>query len=287
MFIWGMLAFPILHFLVFWLWINVDSILLAFQNVKRNEWVGLENFRWLMAAFKGAEQILDMKMAVKNTLIIFFWNAFVELPIAVLLAYVFYKKLPGNKFFTICLYLPCIISSAVMVAVFKAFVGSEGLFAQIFGDSWVYPITNPKTSMITMLAYNLWTGYGLNIILFRSAMTRIPEEIFESAAMDGITMRHEITKFIIPLIWPTVSTMFILSIAGIFGASGPILLFVGEWEAHDAGLMTISHAMFLEYKVSGLVERAAAMGLLFTSISLPLVFLSRWLLSKMGGEYEY
>ncbi len=285
-FISGMLIWSIIHFAIFWLYVNIDAIFLAFRNDARGEWT-FDNFKWLIKMFVEPEIILDMNMAVRNTLILFFWNMCVELPIAVVLAYVFFKKLPGNKIFTICLYLPSIISAAVMVAVYKSFLGSEGPFAQILGQSWVYPITNPETSMISMLVYNLWTGYGLNIILFRSAMGRIPPEIFESAAMDGITMFEELTKMILPLIWPTLSTMMLISISGVFGASGPVLLFVGEWDAHDAGLMTVGHAMYLQYKVSGMVERAAAMGLFFTVISLPIVCLSRWLLTKVEGEYEY
>jgi ABC-type sugar transport system permease subunit len=279
------LAFPTVHFIVFWLWVNIDSLLLPFQN-NIGEFIGVTNFRWVFDTFLGANKNLDMLEATKNTLIFFFWNLLVEMPIAVVLAYVFFKKIPGSKFFTIVLYLPSIISATVMTTVFKNFLSNDGPFAIIWvnmGKEWVYPITNEATSIPSMLAYNLWNGYGLNIILFCSAMRRIPREIFESAAMDGITMGKELTSIIIPLIWPTLSTMLILAFIGIFGADGPILLFTnGEY-----GTMTIGFAMYQQYKVFNQVARAAAIGFVYTMVGLPLVFFCRWLTGKLGGEYEY
>lgn len=279
------LTIPTLHFIVFWLWVNIDSLLMPFQN-NIGEWIGFTNFEWVFDTFFGNNKYLNMVEATKNTLIFFAWNLVVELPIAVVLAYVFFKKIPGNKFFTVCLYLPCIISSTVMTTVFKNFVGVDGPLALLWkamGKTWVYPITQESTAIPSMLAYALWTGYGLNIILFNSSMRRIPNEIFESAALDGISMFKELTKIIIPLIWPTLATMVLMAFIGIFGADGPILLFTnGEY-----GTMTIGFAMYQQYKVYNQVARAATIGFVYTVVGLPLVFVCRWVTGKLGGEYEY
>ena len=279
------LAFPAVHFVVFWLWVNFDSLIMPFQN-NVGGWVGLTNFKWVFQTFLGKNPNLDMWEATRNTLIFFSWNLCIELPIAVVLAYVFFKKIPGNKFFTVCLYLPGIITGTVMTTVFKNFVGVDGPLAILWramGKQWVYPITNEATAIPSMLAYALWTGYGLNIILFNSAMRRIPNEIFESAALDGITMWQELLKIIVPLIWPTLSTMVLMAFIGIFGADGPILLFTGG----EYGTMTIGFAMYQQYKEFGQVARAATIGYIYTIVGLPLVFFCRWLTSKIGGEYEY
>ena len=284
-FICAMLAFPILHFLVFWLWVNVDGLLLPFKNNVGN-WIGFENFKWVFNRFLNGDANLDMWQATKNTLIFFAWGMFVELPISVILAYVFFKKLPGGTFFTICLYLPSIISATVMTTIFKNCLGADGPIAWIFnsmGKKWVNPITQDGTSIPSMLLYSLWNGYGLNIILFQSSMKRIPRELFESASLDGITLWKELIYMIVPLIWPILTTKIILSVAGIFGASGPILLFTnGKY-----GTRTIGFVMYEQYKVYNQIARAATIGLLYTIIGLPLVFGSRWLAGKIGGEYEY
>lgn len=277
------LAFPTIHFLVFFVYKNFSSFVLPFQN-NVGDWIGWANFKWVFSSFKN-NPYLDMSLALKNTLIFFAWG-YVELPIALILAYVFFKKMPGNKFFTIILYLPCIISSTVMVAVFKNFIGSDGPIAllwQLMGKQWIYPVTQEGTSIPSMLAYDLWNGYGLTIILYLAAIRRVPNELFESAALDGVTMWQELIYIIVPLIWPMLGTKVILSVTGIFGASGPVLLFTnGEY-----GTMTVSFSMYLQYKEYGQIARASAIGMLFTVINLPLVFAARWLVGKVGDSYEY
>ena len=132
LFIIAMLTIPVIHFAVFWVWVNVDSILLVFQN-NVGGWIGLENLRWVFTSFTD-NPYLDMTEATVNTLIFFAWNMFVELPIAVVLAYVFYKNIPGNKFFTVCLYIPCIITPTVMTTVYKNFIGSDGPIALMYAE---------------------------------------------------------------------------------------------------------------------------------------------------------
>ena len=44
LFIIAMLAIPVIHFFVFWLWVNIDSILLVFQN-NVGDWIGLSGDR--------------------------------------------------------------------------------------------------------------------------------------------------------------------------------------------------------------------------------------------------
>ena len=93
------LAVPVANFLVFWLYVNFDSILLAFQIPQSNgtiEW-GLDNFRRFFSEFSGENPV--MLTALKNTMIFFFSNLFVVLPVSLLLCYFLYKKVAGYKAF--------------------------------------------------------------------------------------------------------------------------------------------------------------------------------------------
>ena len=104
------LAVPVANFLVFWLYVNFDSILLAFQIPQSNgtiEW-GLDNFRRFFSEFSGENPV--MLTALKNTMIFFFSNLFVVLPVSLLLCYFLYKKVAGYKAFRFIFYLPSILS---------------------------------------------------------------------------------------------------------------------------------------------------------------------------------
>lgn len=278
-------AFPILHFLVFWLYINVSSIGLAFVN-KAGLWNDFANFKWVFQAFKADDVRINMSIGLRNT---FLWwcSHIAQLLIAFVLTYFFYKKLSGYKFFRVVLYLPAIVSTVVMVGVFKKFVEINGplatLYKMIFNREMPDLLYSTKYAMGTMLIYNFWNGYGVSIILFSGAMSRISTEIIESARLDGVSAVKEMTRIIVPLIWPTVTTQIILSVAGLFGMSGPVLLFTNG----DYGTTTLNFIMFQQYYEFGQIERSAAIGLLITLISIPLVVFSRLIMAKMNDDVEY
>lgn len=286
LFVFGMLIIPIIHFFVFWLYVNVDSILLAFRDVT-GSWNDFGHFKWYFSNLVSDRPYVNMAEALRNTLIFWSWNVFLELPLALVISYFIFKKIRGGYFFKVMLYLPAIVSAVIMTTAFKNVIAVGGPLDQMIKNLFNHEIPmllyDSRYAMPTLLGYNLWTGFGVNIILFTGAMTRIPEETFESAKIDGITPFKELTQIILPLIWPVFSTVIILSVAGIFSASGPILLFTqGEY-----GTMTISYSIFQQYFEYNQINRAAAIGLIFTVMGIPIIIFSRWLLSKWGEDIEY
>lgn len=281
-----MLTIPVVHFFVFWLYVNVDSILLAFKN-RVGEFNNFDNFKWFYNNLTSDTPYVNMKEAIKNTFIFWTWNTLVEIPLALAISYFIFKKIRGGHFFRVVLYMPAIVSAVIMTSAFKNVIRVDGpadyILQKVFNKEIPRLLYDSKYAMKTLIGYGLYTGFGVNIILFSGAMARIPQEVFESAKLDGITPFKEITKIILPLIWPLFSTIIILSVAGLFSASGPILLFTkGEY-----GTMTIAYAIFQQYFEYQQIERAAAIGLIFTALSIPLIIFTRWLLNKGGDVVEY
>ena len=281
-----MLSFPVLHFLIFWLYNNLSAIFLAFQDANGN-FNNYEHFKWFFNDLFSSVPRLAVREGLINTLIFWAFNTFVELPIAICISYFFYKKIKGYKFYRVVLYMPSIISAVIMATVFKNFSQSDGPLALIWlnltGNTLPPLLYNSNYAMKSLLFYNIWTGYGVNIILFTGAMHRIPTEVIESAKLDGITEFRELINIIIPLIWPIFSTIIILSIAGMFSASGPILLLTQG----NYGTMTVSYSIFQQYYLFNQINRAAAIGIIYTFIGLPLLLISRNLLSKVQEDEEY
>ena len=127
--------------------------------------------------------------------------------------------------------------------------------------------------------YNLWAGFGSLLIYFISAFTRIPEEILESAQLEGVGIWQEIRYLLFPLTWPTFSTFWILGIASIFSAGGPALLMTGGgYGTYDLGFWTY-------IKISSNQPQdlafASALGILQTLVALPLSLFARWLSNKV------
>lgn len=97
------MAIPVLHFCVFWLFINIDSILLSFKKFNMMEgmweWAGLANYRALWTEFNKPGSVLPR--AIVNSFSVFLWNDFVILPISLFCAYMLYKKIPLNNLYKV------------------------------------------------------------------------------------------------------------------------------------------------------------------------------------------
>lgn len=286
LFLCTMLAIPVLHFFVFWLYVNIDSFTMAFQNAQ-GDFVGWANYKWYFTNLTSDRPAVDMLEALGNSVLAWAFNLCVETPIALIISYFFYKKIAGYKLYRVILYLPSILSAVVMTSVFKSVIRSGGPLDTILQKLGAEPIPkllyDSRYAMKTILVYNLWSGFGVNLILFTGAMERIPKDVVEYGLLDGLTPAKELLRITIPLIWPIISTTLLLSVSNIFSSGGPILLFTkGEY-----GTMTIAYSMFQQYYFYGQLTRAAAIGTIFTVVGVPIVLFSRWLLSKIQGTEEY
>lgn len=291
-FICVMLAIPIVQWLIFWFGVNINSILMAFQN-PMGEW-DLISFKSVLNSLKDVDSEWGLGLAVQNTLK-YFSKDFCMLVLHLLIAYFFYKKIWGKRVFQVVLYIPSIISAVAMVEVFRNFIAADGPLGMIiqnigekFDPEFIVPafLARSDTATPTIMMYTIWLGWGGNMLLLGGALARIPLEIIESARLDGIGTWKELFYIIIPLIWPTVSTILILMMTGLFTADGPILLFLkGEmlYKTHTIGYWIYCSVMGVG---TAAYNQTAAAGLLFTAIGVPIIMLFRWLIEKVPvAEY--
>ena len=287
-FIIAMIIVPMANFLVFYLYVNANSILMAFQKstLKGDKKFTLE---WFELIIEGLFVRKDMLLYLKNTMYYFLTSLLVILPFTTFIAYFIYKKIFMYKFFRIMFFLPSIYSAVVLTTIFKQFLGLEGPiatnYAQIFNLAAIPEFFNdPKYATGAILVYCIWTGFGTNLILMVGAMARIPEDILEAGQLDGVSWGRELSSIILPLIWPTFTTLIVLTFVGIFTASGPILLFTkGQYDT-----TTISYFIFSQtYFGNGSKEYAAAVGLFFTVLAVPIILGVKKLMERWQDAIEY
>ena len=283
-FVYCLIALPLIEFFTIYVYINVDSFFLAFQ--RGGEFAGLENFKMLWDEVRADNSTI--LVAIKNTfiyfgadLILFVWSIF--------LAYFFYKKILAYKFFRFVLYMPAIISPVVFVALFKNLTSVNGAIALMiknFSPDFRMPnlLARSETATWTMVVYVLWMGWTKNMLYLGGSLARIPLEVLESARLDGVGPWTELTKILVPLLLQTLSTLLLLDVVGILGSSGPILLFTKG----DYNTTTISYWMFTLVYNTGNDQyvKASAAGICLTLIMFPVVYTMRWLIGKIDSvEY--
>lgn len=134
----------------------------------------------------------------------------------------------------------------------------------------------------------LWTGFGLNLIMFNGSMSRIPESVVESAKLEGVGFWKELFSITVPMIWPTFSMLMLLSVTSVFASTGPIVLFADQ---ADFDIGTIDFWMYKNVAAATGAQKeynlASALGLILTVASLPIFLFVMWLRKKLDQNVTY
>ena len=284
-FVWGMLALPLLQWLIFFVYVNIDSILMAFQELDLNtgevSWT-FNNFKRFFYEWRALD---SMKTAVKNSILAGL-NDVVLILLSLLLSYFLYKKIPGRNAFRIIYFLPSVISMVIYTMVYKfMFDTSVGPINGLLGKLGVTDLPSwfgdTKLAFPLILIYCLWVGTGYNILIFSAAMESIPEDVIEYSKLEGVGRMRELFQIIIPMIWPTLAVAFLGSIKVIF----TLFIQVELLTEGGPGGSTVTIAYLINSIIKGTnnnLEWGATMGLCFTLIATPIIILLKRFLDKTG-----
>lgn len=296
LFCYSMVSVAVINFIIFYIGVNFNSIIMAFKEFTGYDENYQEQYVFSFANFERFFREINLPnsniaVAVRNTLKYFLANILITIPASYFVSYLLFKKVRGYAAFRFIFFLPSVISAVVYVTVFKNFItvfGPLDTILSIFGFKLPALLNSPETATSTIIAYTIWTGLGINMILYEGAMRRVPREVIEACKMDGGTWYHELFHIITPLVWPTLSTTLILAITGLFVSSGPILLFSEAGTvAGGNDTTTIAFFIFQKTQQGGALEYPAAIGVFFTLVSLPIVVIIRKVFKWIDPGAEY
>lgn len=289
------ISIPVLHFLVFYVYINFNSVLLAFQEYHLADVGGFQ------AAFAGFsnfatawKELFSRAYLIWDSLIFLAVDLFIVTPLALLFSYYLYKKGFMSGFFKIILFMPQLLSSVILGLLFKYVATDVYLW---FADAAGAKVTgglldNANTSLITMIVFNVIMGFGVNVLLFVGAMSGVNSSLIESAQLDGANIMQEFWYIVLPMIFPTVATVMIISISHLFTNQAHLYTMYGNGAGQ---LGTVGYFMYIQAMESKLVAPTSnllsypvlsAMGLILTAIILPITMVLRHLMNKYGPSVD-
>lgn len=300
-----MLSISFLHFAIFWVYVNFDTVRLTFFKFDKlaNEYAfnGFKNYGDIIK-----HTFIEKRLDDWNT----FWNTFraiiinlIILPISIVTAYAFYKKVYFEKTFRVIFYLPSIISIVVQcsafIAMFKTYsfggvesYGPYNQFFRLFGyaPQWLSTAAEGNTMWPLIYAFSIIAGLGTNVILMSSAMLRIPSSVTEAAELDGCGFYRELFTITLPLIMPTITTWLTMVITSVFGfVMQPMLLTQGS-RGDFSKYYTIPWTIFDQVQngaAKATIPAAATLGIILSIIILPIVSVMRWLCNKFTPEVSF
>jgi ABC-type sugar transport system permease subunit len=284
-FVFVMLFYPVAHFLLMWFGVNINSILLTFQKIQRGKlvWVGMDNlfynYETLFMQFK--TETTQSVLAASG--IYFIISCLVTLPIALFFSYFIFKKILGNGFFKIIFFIPSILPLVILTLVFSLSFSPQGLMEPVLnGLGLTADVFIGDSAKWMVWLFCIWAGIGYDVILLTSGMSRIPRDVLESCKMDGVPPMVEFFKIIIPLTWPTITTLFIFGMMSVFNVYlQPMFLTQGQYDTMTIGLQI--------YQQSGgtALNEPATLGLFCSLVATPIILTTRWGLNKIYGDVNY
>jgi len=172
---------------------------------------GFSNF---ISLFK--EGILPV--ALKNTMLYaFFVTIFVNL-FGLILALALNEKLRLGNLYRTIFYIPAVIAPLIVGYIFTAiydptygilnsFLKAIGL--EFLGQEW---LSNPNIALFSIMATAVWQGCGFCMIIYISGLKAINHDIIEASNVDGANYFQRCIHVIFPMIAPTFTVNFLLSL---------------------------------------------------------------------------
>lgn len=276
----------IIHLLVFWLGVQLETFRMAFTDAQTGA-VNLDNFGWAFKQLFAGAAVSELSLAFVNTMLFFLLGCAI-IPIAMFFAYLIFRRTIGASFMRISLYLPGAVSGVMMALLYAKLMESTSPLMQAIQNATGASeaiMMKINYGIIYIMIYDLLVGVGGNLVMWLGGMSRIPYDLIEYGKLEGIGPFREFATVVLPLIWPTFITMVTLQIIGIFGSSGSVLMLTdGQY-----GTYTLSFWMYkmVQAGLTSEYNRVAALGLIFTIVTIPLVVFGRKFMNKFGEEVEY
>ncbi len=152
------------------------------------------------------------------------------IPLALIMAVLMKQKIKGSGLFRGIYFMPTIISTAISSLVFSfIFAAYNGVLNAALRTMGVISqninwIGNKDTAMWAVLIVAVWGGFGNYMIYFVSGMSGIPEDVYESAKIDGANGIQTFFRITLPMLSPMLKVIMMLAITGAFRDYDSILV---------------------------------------------------------------
>ena len=282
-----LIALPLLQVVIFYFYVNFNSILMSFQryDTLKNKFIWDAGFNF-SRFWKELTTTSILTDAFKNSLKVWLYTSVLGTFLSILFSYYIYKKWVGAKLFKFFLFLPSVLPSILLVSVFQ-FFANEAIPAyvlELFGDVITPLFIGEKSLMPTLLFYNVWASFGAQILIYTGAMDQISPDIMEAGEVDGVTPVKEFFLIVIPIILPTISTFLVANVAMLFSNQANLYAFFGDSRRVDYKNFTIGYYLFDLVNKAGngktMYTYASALGIICTVIAFPLTMVLRNVLSR-------
>lgn len=218
-----MIGYPIIY-----------NLFMSFQDVsvfnigagEEKPWIGLDNYRKIFAN----ETMLP---ALKNTFLYTAVCLAVQFSVGLLLALLFHKDFalagPLRGFLVVSWMMPVTVTALLFkymlspdVGIVNTILMKTGLIHEPVG--W---LLGEKTAIWGPIMANSWIGIPFNMLLLSTGLSGIPQDVYESAAVDGANVWQRFVRITLPLLRPAMMSVLVLGFVNTFKVFDLIFVMTG------------------------------------------------------------
>ena len=212
----------------------IDSAILStydWTTMANKTFVGFDNY---IATFQSD---LFWK-SMRNSLIFMVATTVLQVVIGFFLGYLVYLQLRGYQVFKVIYFIPNILPSVAVGFIWsRIFSPSMGILKPLMtavglGEYYISPLADPGLALAATILAQVWNQVGIQVILFNSGFMGIPNEVIESASLDGAKGWKMIRYMVIPMSQETIKMVVILQLTGALRAFDLVYVMTGGGPNH-------------------------------------------------------
>ena len=173
--------------------------------------IGLDNYQRVL-------QDPIFYSSLLNNLWVILVSAFIQVPLALWMALLISDKTRSSVVFRAIFFLPYILGEIVAGLIWRyMYDGNYGVVALIFhalGQEPPQVLATEGWAEAALLLVVIWKYFGFHMALFVAGRQSVPDDVLESAQIDGATRRQSTFYIVLPLMKPVVILSLFFSILG-------------------------------------------------------------------------
>ena len=283
-----LMMIPCAAYLIVNNYIPMFGIVAAFKSFKvtmgiwGSPWVGLKNFVYLFSS-------QDIGIIIRNTLLynvvfILINNAF-GIMLAIFISDV--RSARMKRLYQSSIMLPFTLSMVIVSYLVFAFLSQQNglLNNSIMINNPVQWYNDPTWWPVILVFVNCWKGVGYSTLIYMAGISAIDRSLYEAAAIDGAGKWTQIKRVTLPLLIPSIITLFLLSISRIFYSDFGLFYLIPQ----NSGSLfdvtsTIDTYVYRSLMAPGGIGRSAATGLLQALVGFVLVLAANAVIRKADAS---
>jgi ABC-type sugar transport system permease subunit len=194
----------------------IGSIVLSFESwdgLRPARWVGLTNYWNLLH-----DDVF--LLALQHTAIFVLSTVVLQTIIPLLVASLLNSGIRGSALFRTIYFMPVVISLAITGLLWSMiYEPNFGVLNTLLGNMGLHGLTrfwlsDNTTVLPSIITVSIWQSLGFFVVIFFAGLQNIPQELYESAALDGANAWQRLTRVTVPLLAPVTTVVVVLNTIG-------------------------------------------------------------------------